>query len=55
MPLTGINKSCQQCTQTCKQWKQTILAGCRLFISIQKNKPEQEGQIENGDTLQAQQ
>lgn len=45
MPLTGTNKICQQCICTCKQWSQNKLLGCKLFISVQKNKPEKEGQL----------
>lgn len=53
MSFTGKNKMCQQCVHNCKQWQQNKLDGCRIFRSVQKKKPEQEGQIENGDTLQA--
>ena len=36
MPLTGSNKRCQQCINTCKQWSQNILHKCPLFYSKRK-------------------
>ena len=33
MPLSGINKKCQQCTESCKQWIQLIIVFCPNFRS----------------------
>ena len=35
MPLYGVNKMCQQCVNSCKQWRQCTPVVCR-FVSNQK-------------------
>ena len=52
MPLTGTNKFCQQCVNTCKQWSQVKVVSCRDFLSNQKKKPEQDAKLEKGGTLE---
>lgn len=46
MGLSGVNKVCQQCSKTCKQWAQVKVIRCPMFKNRQSQK---------GDTLQAQQ
>ncbi len=36
MPLTGVNKLCKQCTETCKQWEQVTVVRCPFFKNNQK-------------------
>lgn len=38
MTLTGTNKLCQQCTNTCKQFKQVVVAYCPDFKSRYERK-----------------
>ncbi len=45
MSLTGTNKLCQQCVNTCKQWAQVKVVICPYFRSNQKEKPEHEGKL----------
>jgi len=51
MPLTGTNKLCQQCVNSCKQWEQIKVVKCPYFLSNQKRNSEQDGRIKNGYTL----
>jgi len=38
MPLTGVNKKCQQCIKDCKQWEQVKVIICPYFVSRQRGK-----------------
>lgn len=51
MPLTGTNKLCQQCVNTCKQWAQVKVVICPYFLSNQKKKPVQDAKLKRGGTL----
>ena len=44
---SGVNKLCQQCVNSCKQWRQQIVCYCPSFRSTQKK----DAQPENRDTL----
>ena len=34
--LSGVNKLCQQCQKTCKQWKQVTVVKCPMFLANQE-------------------
>ena len=44
MPLTGVNKLCAQCNETCKQWEQVTVVKCPFF----KNNQKQSAKIKKG-------
>jgi len=51
MPLSGVNKLCAQCIQSCKQWQQVKVIYCPFF----KSKQQKSAKPKEGATLQAQQ
>ena len=36
MPLSGINKLCETCTEKCKQWEQIKIIKCPIYRSKKK-------------------
>jgi hypothetical protein len=34
MPLSGVNKKCSKCFQSCKQWEQVKVIICPIFKPI---------------------
>ena len=51
MVLSGTNKLCQQCVNTCKQWAQVKVVICPYFLSNQKKKSCQDAKLKKVATL----
>jgi len=40
--LIGVNKKCQQCSKSCKQWEQVKVIICPFFASRQQGVVQKE-------------